>query len=73
RSTYCRGRAPRRTLVTVSADEAMADSAYRTMQRYGAVDINERGTQWRESGWTGFDTNAGIYDADDDHRRRDMR
>jgi hypothetical protein len=49
------------TLVTVETEDRMADNAYRIMQRHGAVDINERGEQWRREGWTGFDSAADPY------------
>jgi hypothetical protein len=51
------------TLVSVSADGTMADQAYQIMQRHGAIDIKERGSSWREEGWTRFDPDAGIYDS----------
>lgn len=44
------------TLVTVSADDSEASRAQSIMLNHGAVDINQRGASWRESGWTGFDT-----------------
>jgi uncharacterized membrane protein len=53
------------TLVTVTADDMMADNAYSIMQRHGAVDINERGSQYRSGGWDRFDPNAGPYTRSD--------
>lgn len=50
------------TLVSVSADDRMADSARSIMQRHAAVDIDARSSEWRRSGWTGFDADAGPYD-----------
>ena len=52
------------TLVTVNADDARADMAYSIMQRHGAVDVNERGAEWRSSGWSRFDPNADPYTTD---------
>jgi uncharacterized protein (TIGR02271 family) len=52
------------TLVSVQAADERASDAAAIMNRYGAVDIDERVSQWRESGWTGFDANAEPYDAD---------
>jgi hypothetical protein len=49
------------TLVMVKSDDAMAQSAYDVMRRYGAVDVDERSGTWRQSGWGGFDTNASPY------------
>lgn len=50
------------TLVAVSTDERMANTARTIMQRRSAIDIEARGTEWRQSGWTRFDPNAGPYD-----------
>jgi uncharacterized protein (TIGR02271 family) len=42
------------TLVTVRADtDAAAQCAQRIMHQHGAVDIDERGSQWRKQGWSG--------------------
>ena len=43
------------TLVTVNAEDSMASMAHDVLQRHNAIDIDERSTQWRSSGWTGFD------------------
>ena len=41
-------------LVTVDADDQReADAAVAILRRHGAVDIDERATQWRNQGWTG--------------------
>jgi hypothetical protein len=49
------------TLVTVRAGEDMVSRATEIMNRYTPVDINQRTTEWRDSGWSGFDANAGPY------------
>lgn len=49
------------TLVTVQTEDRMADNAYRIMQRHGAVDIDERGAEWRRDGWTGSNPAADPY------------
>ena len=42
------------TLITVRAEtDAKAECAQRVMQQHGAVDIEERGSQWRNEGWSG--------------------
>ena len=42
------------TLITVRADtEQAADCAANVMRAHGAVDIDERAAQWKESGWSG--------------------
>jgi hypothetical protein len=45
-------------LVSVAADsQAEADSAAEVMRRHGAVDIDERATEWKKQGWKGrFET-----------------
>jgi len=43
------------TLVTVNAEDSMASTAHDILQRHNAIDIDERSTQWRSGGWTGFD------------------
>jgi hypothetical protein len=41
-------------LVTVAADsEAQADLAVAILKRQGAVDIDERATEWKKQGWKG--------------------
>jgi phage tail tape-measure protein len=35
------------------------------MQRHGAVDVDTRGSSYRESGWSRFDPEAGPYNAND--------
>ncbi len=61
------------TLVLVKASDDMAQRAYDTMRRYGAVDVDERSGSWRASGWKGFDANAepytGTTDIDDKWKR----
>jgi len=49
-------------LITVAADsEAVAQTAVSVMKRHGAVDIDERATEWKKQGWKGrFDAGAGA-------------
>jgi len=49
-------------VLTVDADsEAQRERAVDIMNRYDPVDIDERSTQWRSQGWTGYDENAPLY------------
>lgn len=41
------------TLVFVVVEEVLADRVVEVMERYSAVDIEERARQWRQSGWKG--------------------
>lgn len=60
------------SLVMVHAEDALAERAVDIMDRYNAVDIEERATYWRQEGWTRFDENAEPYTADQiaEERRR---
>jgi uncharacterized protein (TIGR02271 family) len=49
------------TLVTVRTDDAMADRAADILEHHGAVDLDKRGAEWRQGGWSRFDTNAKPY------------
>jgi len=53
------------TLVTVHTDDRMAQKAADIMNRHGAVDVNQRATEWKQSGWKGFDTNAKPYSSEE--------
>lgn len=46
------------TLITVIADEADADRVRGILDRDGAVDIEKRGSSYRQQGWTHFDPKA---------------
>ena len=46
------------TLISVNATDEKADGVIAIMKRHGAIEIDKRTAQWREDGWTGFDTEA---------------
>jgi uncharacterized protein (TIGR02271 family) len=50
-------------LVAVDTDDQRADRAAEIMERAGAIDVDERATHWRQSGWSRFDADAGPYEA----------
>ena len=54
------------TLVTVNAADDLAENVYAVMNQHGAVDIKERGTNYREGGWDRFDPASAPYAADKD-------
>lgn len=58
------------TLVTVKSDDQMAQQAYDIMQKHGAADIEERGVEYKQSGYQGYDPNAQPLSATqiDQHR-----
>lgn len=48
-------------VVTVTTDdEMMIERATNIFERNGAVDIDRRADEWRQSGWTGYDPNVGV-------------
>src|SRR5262245_27984909 len=55
------------TLLIVKASDDMAQRAYDLMRSNGAVDIDQRSGDWRKSGWTRFDPDAGPYTATGDN------
>jgi uncharacterized protein (TIGR02271 family) len=46
------------TLISVEASDERAERAVVIMKRHGAVEIDKRAAQWRDEGWSGFDSNA---------------
>jgi hypothetical protein len=42
------------TLVSVRVDDQYTDKALNILNRHNPVDLNERTTQWRSEGWTGY-------------------
>jgi len=46
------------TLLTVGAPESRVDEVVRILNQYEPVNIDERASTWRQSGWTGFDANG---------------
>jgi hypothetical protein len=57
-------------LVTVRADDSRAEEAARIMRTHGAVDIERRAEQWRETGWTRHDPTAEPYSVEQLERER---
>ena len=45
-------------LLALRADEGEAERAIAIMERHNPVDIDTRAAEWRQSGWTGFETEA---------------
>ncbi|HEY0099898.1 MAG TPA: YsnF/AvaK domain-containing protein [Pyrinomonadaceae bacterium] len=46
------------TLISVDAADDRAERAVAIMKRHGAVEIDKRAAEWRNEGWSGFDSNA---------------
>ena len=49
------------TLVTVRVDDTQADRVSAIMAKHHPVDWQQRGTEYRQSGWTRFDPTAEPY------------
>lgn len=49
-------------VLTVNAgSDEQRDRATEIMNRYDPIDIDERSTQWRSQGWTGYDESAPMF------------
>jgi len=57
-------------LVTVRADDARADEAEAIIRRHGAFDIEDRATQWKSGGWTGYNPQAEPFTFEEIERDR---
>ena len=60
RSTYAEGLRRGAVLVTAQVDDSQTDRAMDLLEQHGAVDLDERETQWRQSGWTGATGAAAV-------------
>ncbi len=49
-------------LLVGRVDEARCRDLQNQLDRYDPVDVDERAGRYRESGWTGYDSDAGDYD-----------
>jgi hypothetical protein len=61
------------TLVIVHTDAEARSQALEIMQRHHPVDVSSRAAAWRDSGWAGFDNNAGPYTTEHDLQDRYSR
>lgn len=50
------------TLVTLRSSDEMTQKAVDILNRHHPIDINQRATQWRESGWTGYNPSTSADD-----------
>lgn len=57
-------------LVTVRADASRVDEAESIIRRHGAFDIEDRATQWKSEGWTGYDPKAEPFSFEEIERDR---
>jgi hypothetical protein len=57
-------------LVTVRTDDGRADEAEAVIRRHGAFDIEDRATQWKSAGWTGYNPSGEPFTFDEIERDR---
>lgn len=58
--TYAEGVRRGGTLVTVRANEDLADRVLTILDRHGSIDLDERAQGWRAQGWTGNAANPAV-------------
>jgi uncharacterized protein (TIGR02271 family) len=58
RYTYAEGMRRGSTVVSAQVDEALLDEAMSTLEDSGAVDLDSREAEWRQSGWTGYQADS---------------
>jgi uncharacterized protein (TIGR02271 family) len=59
------------TLLTIRAEDDLAHRAAEVMDRYGAVDIDERADYYRSSGYTGYNADTQPFTSEEVQRDRD--
>jgi uncharacterized protein (TIGR02271 family) len=59
------------TLVTINAEDSRADQAVEIMEKHNAVDVEQRASAWKQSGWTGYSPTAKPYTTDEITRERE--
>ena len=60
------------TLVTVNSPDDRAEEAVEILNGHGAVDIEQRGTTYQTTGYTGYTETAPAYTPEDITRERDL-
>lgn len=58
------------TLLTAHVPNNMSDQVMGVLNRHNAVDVEERASKWRESGWQAYDPSAEPYDLEEIDRER---
>ena len=69
RHSYAEGLRRGGAMVSARVDDAQIDRAMDVLERYGAVDLDEREAAWRREGWTGGAGEAGVVGASSDGSR----
>jgi uncharacterized protein (TIGR02271 family) len=60
RYAYAEGMRRGGTVVSVQVEEDMLDDAMSILETGGAVDLDSREAEWRQSGWTGYQAGTGT-------------
>jgi hypothetical protein len=68
---YAEGVRRGQTVVTVKTEEDRADRAREILDRFGAIDVEDRAASWRDQGWTGHNPGAEPLSADEIRRERE--
>ncbi|EHM01529.1 hypothetical protein HMPREF9946_01996 [Acetobacteraceae bacterium AT-5844] len=58
RYAYAEGMRRGSTVVSAQVEEEMLDDAMSVLESQGAVDLDSREAEWRQSGWAGYQANA---------------
>jgi uncharacterized protein (TIGR02271 family) len=58
RHAYAEGMRRGSTVVSAQVEDAMIDDAMGILESQGAVDLDSRESEWRQSGWTGYQADA---------------
>jgi uncharacterized protein (TIGR02271 family) len=58
------------TLVTINAEDKMADQAVEILEHHNAVDVQQRAAAWQQSGWKGYSQTAKPYTSEEITRER---
>ncbi|TNC05293.1 DUF2382 domain-containing protein [Methylobacterium terricola] len=58
RYAYSEGLSRGGTMLSVSVDQAHAETAYDILEEHGSVDLDQREATWRKEGWSGYDAGA---------------
>ena len=58
-------------LVTAKVDDSVAARASQILDSHGALDVQDRASNWRERGWTGYNSGAEPLSSDEIRRERE--
>ena len=69
RYAYAEGMRRGAVLLSAKVDDSQIDRASDILEHAGAMDLDAQETEWRKSGWTGYDASAHGSMRDDQGRR----